>query len=201
MSALIIVDLQKDFMSHGSLAVKGAETIIPVINELTQRPFDCIVASKDWHPRGHISFASTHYKQIGDVILFEGQEQRLWPDHCIQGEVGSDFVDDLNQTQIAKVFFKGDSPDTDSYSAFFDNFKKKTTGLHEFLQSMSIKKVVIVGLVLEFCVISTALDAKKLGYEVTLIKEGVASLVETQQERETYFLMLKKEGVLSNNLK
>lgn len=195
MSALIIVDLQKDFMSHGSLPVKGAEKVIPVINELAKEAFDCVVASKDWHPRGHVSFASTHNKRVGDILIHQGLEQRLWPDHCIQGESGSDFVEDLDLTRIEKIFNKGSLQDTDSYSSFFDNSKTIPTGLHEYLQKTSIKKIFIVGLALEFCVMSTALDAKKLGYEVLLVEEGVASLGETQQERDSYFLMLKKEGI------
>jgi len=195
MSALIIVDLQKDFMLSGSLTVKDAEKIIPVINRLSQEPFDSVVAAKDWHPRNHISFASTHNKQVGDVIIHEGEEQQLWPDHCIQGESGSDFVETLDQTRIEKIFYKGSLKNTDSYSVFFDNSKKVSTGLDEFLQKMAIKRVVIVGLVLEFCVKSTALDAKALGYDVVLIEEGVASLAKTEEERQHSFLMIKKECI------
>ena len=195
MSALIIVDLQKDFMLSGSLTVKDAEKIIPVINRLSQEPFDTVVAAKDWHPRNHISFASTHNKQVGDIVIHEGGEQRLWPDHCIQGEWGSDFVETLDQTRIKKTFYKGSLKNTDSYSVFFDNSKKVSTGLDEFLQEMSIKRVVIVGLALEFCVKSTALDAKALGYDVILIEEGIASLAKTEEERKSSFSMLKKKGI------
>ncbi len=195
MSGLIIVDLQNDFMSDGRLAVKGAEKIIPVVNELVKGAFDCVVASRDWHPRGHVSFASTHNKQVGDILIYQGLEQHLWPDHCIQGESGSDLVESLDLTRIQKIINKGCLQDTDSYSCFFDNSKKNSTGLHEYLQKLLIKKIFIVGLALEFCVMSTALDAQKLGYEVVLIEGGVASLAETEQERDSYFLMLKKEGV------
>ena len=200
MSALIIVDLQKDFMSHGALAVEDAEKIIPMINRVLKEPFKTVVASKDWHPLGHVSFASTHHKKVGDIMMYEGLEQHLWPDHCVQGAPGAEFVDTLNQAEIKKIFYKGSSQHVDSYSAFFDNLKKRSTGLHEFLKEREIKKIIIVGVALEFCVKSTALDARKLGYEVVVIREGVASLAKTEEERQRCFLTLEQEGVQVINL-
>lgn len=177
MEALLIVDVQKDFMPKGALAVAGSESIIPVINALIPK-FSCVVASKDWHPKNHVSFA-------------------LWPPHCISGTVGSEFYDELDQGKIKKIFYKGSEEGADSYSAFFNDNKKKSTGLNEFLKENLITKIVIVGLVLEYCVAATALDGVSLGYEVAIIKEGVASMLsEKEQKKLLYSLISKKITII-----
>lgn len=188
MQVLLVVDLQKDFMQGGSLAVPGAELVVPVINALIPK-FEYVIASKDWHPEGHISFASTHHKKAGEKV----DGQILWPDHCIQGTPGSDFCDTFDQMSIKKIFYKGTQQDGDSYSAFFDN-KKKSTGLKEFLDFYGITKIILTGLVLEYCVAATALDGIKLGYEVVIVKDGVASLISEEKE-EKFFESLKKENI------
>ena len=179
MQALLIVDLQNDFMPKGSLAVPGVESIIPVINALIPK-FSCVIASKDWHPKNHISFASTHHKKIGEKL----GEQVLWPSHCIQGTFGSNFYEGLDQEGVKKIFYKGTMKGFDSYSAFFDDNKKMSTGLNEFLKERCINKIFITGIVLEYCVAATALDGVDLGYEVVIIKEGVGSLLSTEGQEK-----------------
>ncbi|MBM3191218.1 MAG: isochorismatase family protein [Chlamydiae bacterium] len=180
MSALIIVDLQKDFMPGGALAVQEADKILPVVNNLCQEAFDCIVASKDWHPKDHVSFKTA--------------KGGLWPVHCVQNSQGAEFCEGWDVSKIKKIFYKGTLQEKDSYSAFFNGDQKKSTGLHEFLQAQGIHKIILIGLVLEYCVASTALDGKRLGYEVVVVKEGVASLA-SDQEKENFFLGLQEKGV------
>lgn len=172
MEVLLIVDLQNDFLPEGSLAIPHSGKIIPVINQLI-RKFPLVIASKDEHPPKHISFASTHNRSIGEVI--EGQ--KLWPDHCIAGTLGASFSSLLEAKSIKKIFKKGTRFNADSYSAFFnDSLQSESTGLNEFLKEEKVSKIFITGLVLEYCVVATALDAQALGYQVALIEEGIAGL-------------------------
>lgn len=177
--ALLIVDLQNDFMSKGALEVAGAEDIVPVINALIPR-FSCVIASKDWHPPKHGSFASTYHKKVGEKI----GDQILWPDHCVQGTFGANFSPLLSQEEIKKIFYKGATLSVDSYSAFFDDNKKNSTGLDEFLKREHISKIFITGLVLEYCITATALDGIRLGYKVAIVREGVKALVSLEEQKK-----------------
>ena len=170
--ALIIVDLQNDFMPGGALAVTGGDQIIPVVNQL-QRQFDLVVATQDWHPANHGSFAPNHAgRRVFDLVTLGGLPQVLWPSHCVQGTKGAELVRGLDTTRINKVIHKGTDPEIDSYSGFFDNGHRKATGLGEYLHSQSVSEVHIVGLATDYCVKFTALDARKLGFSTHLIEDA-----------------------------
>lgn len=176
MKALIIVDIQNDFLPGGALAVKNGDEIIPVVNTLIPN-FDWVIATQDWHPADHESFASNHPNgKTGDVIDLGGLEQVLWPDHCIQDTYGSKFASKLDQGKIEKVIQKGTNKNIDSYSGFFDNGKKQDTGLNRYLQWKNIGEVYIVGLATDYCVMYTALDAASLGYRTTVFSDGVKAV-------------------------
>jgi nicotinamidase/pyrazinamidase len=170
-TALLLVDIQNDFC-NGSLAVPHAQEIISVVNNLTKK-FEYIIATQDWHPADHLSFAVNHKgKQIGEIIDLEGVEQILWPAHCVQHSFGAQFHPQLNVESISKIFQKGTDRTIDSYSAFFDNAKKNSTGLHDYLQREGFKTLFIVGLATDYCVKFTCLDAIQLGYNVYLIEDA-----------------------------
>lgn len=173
MDALILVDIQNDFLAGGALAVPRGDEVIPVANRLMPR-FDLVVATQDWHPADHGSFASRHAgKKPGDVIDLSGVKQTLWPDHCVQGTPGAAFAPSLETARIHHVVRKGVDPAVDSYSGFFDNGRRRDTGLAEFLKSRGVTRVVIVGLATDYCVRATALDALSLGFETIVVREGV----------------------------
>lgn len=170
--ALIMVDLQNDFCQGGSLAVPDGDAIIPVANRL-QEKFDLVVATQDWHPQTHTSFASNHPDySIGETIEIDGIIQVLWPDHCVQFSKGADFHPQLNTQKIAKVAHKGSDDKIDSYSAFFDNAHRRSTGLGEYLKSMHVKDVYIMGLATDYCVKYSSLDAVHLGFNVYVVEDA-----------------------------
>ncbi len=170
-TALLIIDVQNDFCPGGSLPVAGGFDIVPVINEL-QPLFNLVIATKDWHPKDHSSFAANHGKQPGEVILLDGQEQILWPAHCVQGTPGAEYAPGLDTMRIAQVFFKGIDPAIDSYSGFFDNGHRRATGLAEYLKARGITAVYVVGLATDYCVKWTALDAQQLGFGTTVVLDA-----------------------------
>lgn len=171
-SALIIVDVQNDFLPGGALAVTHGDQILPLINELQQK-FKFTVATQDFHPADHGSFAANHKgKNIGELIDLHGLSQILWPVHCVQGSEGAAFHSDLNQEDWKAIFQKGKNPAIDSYSGFFDNARRGDTGLGDFLIANGIKTVYITGLALDYCVKYTALDAVSLGFETFLIEDA-----------------------------
>ena len=172
MTALILVDIQNDFLPDGALPVNEGDKIIPIVNELLKYKFDIIVASKDWHPKDHGSFASVHGKSPGEVIDLDGIKQILWSDHCVQESSGSDFASKLNTSKIDKVIYKGTEKNIDSYSAFFDNAHRKKTELDDYLKSKKITDLYLVGLATDVCVKYTALDATQLGYNTYVVKDG-----------------------------
>ncbi|HDS08381.1 MAG TPA: bifunctional nicotinamidase/pyrazinamidase [Bacteroides sp.] len=176
MNALLLIDIQKDFLPGGSLEVPEGDRIIPAVNEI-QEYFDIVVATQDWHPEDHGSFASNHPgKQPGDRIELDGVEQILWPDHCIQETEGADFADDLKMDRVEKIIRKGTDPLVDSYSGFYDNQHKRATGLHEYLREKEVDTVTIVGLAADVCVRYTALDALELGYKVFLVRNATRAV-------------------------
>ncbi|WP_417376629.1 bifunctional nicotinamidase/pyrazinamidase [Gimesia maris] len=172
MNALILVDLQYDFMPGGSLAVPEGDQVVPIANELMS-DFDLVVATQDWHPADHLSFASQHPdREIGELIDLAGLDQILWPDHCVQGTRGAELHSDLNQGQIDSVFPKGTDRKIDSYSGFYDNGHQKSTGMGEYLKEQGVQTVTVLGLASDYCVKWTALDAVKLGFQTRLIERG-----------------------------
>jgi len=172
MKALIIVDLQNDFLPKGALAVPDSDGIIDRINEI-QKKYSIVVATQDWHPADHKSFASQHQdKKPFDVIDLNENQQTLWPDHCVQGSKGAELTSKLNTDKISAIFRKGTDKEIDSYSAFYDNNKKRSTGLHGYLQELNVDQVFICGLAADFCVYYTAKDALELGYSTTILDES-----------------------------
>jgi nicotinamidase/pyrazinamidase len=169
MKALIIVDLQNDFLPGGALPVPHGDEVIPVANKL-QRHFELILATKDWHPPDHGSFAANHPgKKPGDHIILDGIEQILWPVHCVQNTHGAEFAPAFDTSWIAHIFHKGVDPLIDSYSTFFDNAHRRHTGLADYLKKRSIKDIYLMGLALDYCVKYSALDARQLGLNTHVI--------------------------------
>jgi nicotinamidase/pyrazinamidase len=192
MKCLILVDLQNDFCNLGALAVEGGNEVIPVANKLMDK-FDLVVATQDWHPADHESFAAVHYfRKPGQIIDLHGLEQVLWTIHCVQGTFGAEFVQELNTEKITKVIQKGMDKTVDSYSGFYDNGRRGATGLHDYLQSQGVTEVFIMGLALDYCVKFTAKDAVELGYKTNLILDGcrAVNLEEGDGDRAANFLKL-----------
>jgi nicotinamidase/pyrazinamidase len=182
MNALIIVDVQNDFMPGGALAVNEGDTIIPVINEL-QNDFDLVIATQDWHPSDHKSFASTHPgKKVFDEINLHGLPQVLWPDHCVQESYGAQFSSLLHTKKIEAIFRKGMDKNIDSYSGFFDNGKKKSTGMGDYLRGRGVTAISVCGLAADYCVYFTALDGRELGFESNIIANATKAINEKNFE-------------------
>jgi nicotinamidase/pyrazinamidase len=172
MNALVIVDVQNDFCPGGALPVPEGDQVIPVINQL-QPHFDLAVATQDWHPPDHGSFAANHAgREPGEVIELGGLAQILWPAHCVQHTPGAALHNDLDQARIAAVFQKGTDPAIDSYSGFFDNGRRKATGLAEYLKERRVTGVWICGLATDYCAKFTALDAVGLGFATHLVEDA-----------------------------
>ncbi|HUU83808.1 MAG TPA: bifunctional nicotinamidase/pyrazinamidase [Phycisphaerae bacterium] len=172
MNALILVDIQNDFLPGGALPVADGDKVIPVANGVSDR-FDLVVATRDWHPSDHGSFAANHPgKKPGDVIQLGGLDQILWPVHCVQNTPGAEFADGLDTTRVAREFPTGTSPDVDSYSGFYDNARRCSSGLGEYLKEQGASDVYILGLATDYCVRATALDAAALGFNTFLIEDG-----------------------------
>ena len=172
MKALIIVDVQNDFCPGGALAVPEGDEVVPVANRLMPR-FDPVVATQDWHPPDHVSFAANHPgREPLEVIEVDGLEQTLWPVHCVQGTPGASVHRGLNLVGVERVFQKGQDPRVDSYSGFFDNGHRRATGLGDYLKAKGAGPLYIVGLALDYCVKYTALDARRLGFETVLVLDA-----------------------------
>ncbi|MDW5288948.1 bifunctional nicotinamidase/pyrazinamidase [Formosa sp. PL04] len=197
MKALILVDIQNDFLPGGTLAVKHGNAIIPLVNSI-QSKFDVVVASQDWHPLNHASFANNHEnKKVFDVIKLEGQDQVLWPNHCVQGTKGAEFSSELNTHAVSAIFRKGMHKDVDSYSAFFDNNKTQQTGLAAYLKSMEVTNVYVCGLAADYCVYFTAKDAQALGFKTYYITDATRYI--SEEVYNTAILDLKQHGVIILN--
>jgi nicotinamidase/pyrazinamidase len=170
MKALIIIDVQNDFLPGGALAVPEGDKVIPVINELSLE-FDLVFTTQDWHPPNHCSFAASHpNKKVGDRIVIDGQEQILWPVHCVQNTYGAELAAGLHPKVISGGVHIGKGTDerVDSYSGFFDNQRKRATGLETLLREHDASDLTIVGLATDYCVKATVLDARDLGFAVTV---------------------------------
>ncbi len=175
MQALLLVDIQNDFVPGGALAVPRGDEVIEVANRLMP-DYGLVVATQDWHPPDHLSFASQHAgRQVGDVIELNGVQQVLWPDHCIQNSPGAAFCEALNTGRIDEVVRKGTDRRIDSYSGFYDNGQpnnRNATGMHEMLQRRGVTAVDVMGLATDYCVRFTTIDAVELGYVTRLVVDG-----------------------------
>jgi nicotinamidase/pyrazinamidase len=197
MNALIIVDLQNDFLPGGALAVPHGDEVIPVANELQKR-FELVIATQDWHPPDHGSFAANHPgKKPGDRIMLDGIEQILWPVHCVQNTHGAEFASSFDTSRIVHVFHKGTERNIDSYSTFFDNAHRRHTGLAHYLDKRGIKDVYLMGLALDYCVKYSALDARQLGLNTHVIVDGCRGIeLETGDIRRALDEMKRAGAVL-----
>ena len=167
-TALLVIDVQNDFCPGGALAVPDGDAVVAAANALMPR-FDVVVATRDWHPPGHCSFASRHPgAALYGTVEVDGIEQTLWPDHCVQGSDGAALHPELDQRGINLILHKGASRDLDSYSAFFENDRRTTTGLAGYLRELEVREVTLCGLATDYCVRYSALDAARLGFAVTV---------------------------------
>ena len=195
MKALLLIDLQNDFLPGGTLAVPRGDEVLAPANEL-QLGFDRIVATQDWHPTNHVSFAANHPgKQPGDVIELDGLRQVLWPVHCVAETFGAELAANLNTKRIARVFRKGTDPSTDSYSGFFDNVHHRGTGLAEYLRERNATEVHVLGLATEYCVKCTALDARRLGLRTFLAVGACRGVERTAGDVAAAIAEMRQAGV------
>jgi len=194
MKALIIVDLQNDFLPGGALPVPRGDEVIPLANELQNR-FELIVATQDWHPPNHGSFAANHPgKKPGDRIELDGLEQILWPVHCVENSAGAEFAPLFDTSRVAHVFKKGTDPKIDSYSAFFDNAHRRATGLGDYLKQRAISDVYLLGLALDYCVKYSALDARRLGFNTHVIVDACRGIALEPGDLDQALGEMKKAG-------
>ena len=198
MNALIIVDVQNDFLPGGALAVENGFDIIPIINSL-QNKFDLVVATQDWHPATHKSFASNHQgKNPFEEIELDELTQVLWPDHCVQQTYGAEFYKELDTQKIEAIFRKGMDKNIDSYSGFFDNGKRKSTGLAAYLEGREIDSVYVAGLAADFCVYFTGMDALELGFETSIIIDATKA-IDNEMLKSKFENFVSKGGKLANS--
>jgi nicotinamidase/pyrazinamidase len=198
MNCLIIVDVQNDFLPGGALAVNNGDSVIPVINKL-QEKFDLVVATQDWHPAAHKSFASAHPgKENFEEIMLDGLPQVLWPDHCVQETYGAEFSSLLSSKKIEAIFRKGMEKNIDSYSGFFDNGKKKATGMGEYLKGRGVKSIFVTGLAGDFCVNYTATDGLELGFQSTIILNATKAINEENFKKAMEIFKAKGGNVIDS---
>jgi len=187
MKTLILIDIQNDFIPGGSLAVPGGDEIIPVVNQV-QKQFDLVVATQDWHPQNHMSFASNHAgKKPFEETEVAGMQQTLWPDHCVQNSEGAEFHPELKMQKVEAIFRKGMDTEIDSYSGFYDNGHKKSTGLAGYLREKGATDLYFCGLAADVCVYFSIKDALKEGFSAALIEDATRALDDDK------FAEMKKE--------
>lgn len=192
--ALLLVDIQNDFMPFGSLPVKDGDAVVPVANAVASE-FEFVIATQDWHPPDHGSFASVHAgRSPGELIMLDGIEQVLWPDHCVQNTPGASLHSGLDVSHIDRVIRKGTDRQIDSYSAFFDNKHKKDTGLAAVLREANVGEIWIVGLATDYCVLFTALDARESGFDVVVVEEGVRAVDNTPGDGDRALVRMTEVG-------
>lgn len=198
MKALLLIDIQNDFLPGGSLAVPGGAEIIPIANKL-QAHFDLVAATQDWHPKNHKSFAGNHTgKMPFDTIKLHGLNQVLWPDHCVQGTMGAALSGELNTDKAEAIFRKGTNPEIDSYSAFYDNGHFKTTGLADYLRGKQVTEVFLAGLAADYCVYFTAKDALQLGFATYIIEDAVRAISQEGFEKAKEDILSKAGKIISS---
>jgi len=195
MRALILVDIQNDFLPGGRLAVPDGDAVVPVANALMDR-VDVVVATLDWHPPGHESFASAHPgRGPGELVELHGLPQVLWPEHCVQWTGGAAPAPGLDTARVARFFTKGEDPQVDSYSGFWDNGRRHATGLAPWLREVGVTEVIIVGLALDYCVKATALDAAEAGFQTTVIRAGTRAVELAAGDGAAAVVALRAAGV------
>lgn len=193
--ALIIVDVQNDFIPGGALPTRNGEEVVPVINRV-EPLFELVVATQDWHPPNHGSFASNHPgHKPGEVIELDGLQQILWPDHCVQGSRGAEFHRELDVSRIDRVVRKGTDPRIDSYSTFFDNGRKKSTGLELYLRENDVTEVWIGGLATDYCVLWSARDAVELGFATHVIADACRGVELNAGDIDRAFDEMRARGI------
>ncbi|MFM8634186.1 MAG: bifunctional nicotinamidase/pyrazinamidase [Planctomycetia bacterium] len=193
-TALIIIDVQNDFCSGGALAVPNAEEILPVVNSLA-RDFQRVFFTQDWHPRGHVSFASSHPgRRPFNWITLPYGEQMLWPDHCVENTHGAAFHPALEIPFASTVVRKGIRRDIDSYSAFLENDGSTLVGLDALLREAGVEELMLAGLATDFCVLHTALDARRLGYDVSVF-ESACRGIDTDGSLTAAWIEMAEAGV------
>ena len=193
MKALLIVDIQNDFCPGGALAVPDGDSIIPVTNKLIDH-FNIIIQTQDWHPAGHSSFASAHPgKNPYDTIEMDYGLQVLWPDHCVQGTTGAEFHPSLNTKKTQVIIRKGFRKEIDSYSTFFENDQKTTTGLTGYLKQRGITDLFVVGLATDFCVKWSVLDGIDEGFSMHIVKNAVRG-IDIEGSVEKAWTEIEKKG-------
>ncbi|GEO10761.1 bifunctional nicotinamidase/pyrazinamidase [Segetibacter aerophilus] len=176
MKALLLIDIQNDFIPGGTLAVPYGDEVIPVVNAL-QPHFELVVATQDWHPENHKSFAANHPgKEVFETINLNGLSQVLWPIHCVQGTSGAEFSKDLAINKIEAIFRKGTDSEIDSYSGFYDNGHLKSTALAAYLEGKNVTEVYVAGLAADYCVYYTAKDAVEEGFTTYIIEDAVRAI-------------------------
>lgn len=196
MQAVLLIDIQHDFLEGGALAVPDANAVVPVAEKLMQR-FDLIFATQDWHPHNHGSFASQHAgRNMFEVIDLHGLPQVLWPDHCVQGTLGAQFHPALPMEKCTAIVQKGTDITVDSYSGFADNGKRIQTELHSILQTHGVKTLYVCGLATDYCVQFTVLDALELGYTVYLVLDGCRGVNQHPHDSEKAIERMEKAGAL-----
>ena len=194
-SALLIVDVQNDFCPGGSLAVPGGDEVVDVINRVSHR-FARVVATQDWHPPGHVSFASSHAGRSPlERVEAHGVNQLLWPDHCVQGSWGAELHAGLDLRPVGCIIRKGTNPAIDSYSAFFENDRKTPTGLKDLLFELGISRLYVTGLATDYCVLASALDAARLGFRTTVVVDAVRGVDAPPGSVEQAFAEMGAAGV------
>jgi nicotinamidase/pyrazinamidase len=195
MKALILVDIQNDFLPGGALAVSAGDAVIPVANTL-QTVFPLVVATQDWHPPNHGSFAANHPgKKVFEQIILNGLLQTLWPVHCVQGTSGAELASGLRRERIAKIFPKGTDAGIDSYSGLFDNGHRKSTGLGEWLKGKGVMEVFVCGLATDYCVKFTALDGAQLGFKTHFIKDASRGVNLQPNDVENAIVEMNRAGI------
>ena len=194
-NALLIVDVQNDFCPGGALAIQGGDKVIPVINQI-QPIFDTIIATRDWHPPNHVSFAVNHPgKNVYDIIDINGISQVLWPSHCVSGSIGAAFHPDLETDRFKIILHKGMDPAIDSYSVFLENDKKKLTGMDDFLRHLEITRIFLCGLATDYCVFYSAMDAISFGFETCVVIDACCGVDVPDRNIEKAILLMKSSGV------
>jgi nicotinamidase/pyrazinamidase len=193
--ALILVDLQYDFMPGGALAVPYGDEVVAVANRVMPR-FPLVVATRDWHPPDHGSFASQHPgKKPGDLVDLDGVRQVLWPDHCVQNSRGAELHESLDAKRIDHVVFKGTDRRVDSYSTFFDNARKRSTGLEDYLRRRGVDEICLMGLATDYCVKFSALDASDLGFRTSVLQDGCRGIDLTPGDVDASWRAMGEAGV------
>ena len=199
MKALILVDIQNDFLPGGALAVQEGDVVIPIANRLMSL-FPLVIATQDWHTANHASFAANHRdRMIGEVIDLDGLPQVMWPVHCVQNSPGAELAAALERSRIDLVVPKGTNPRIDSYSGFFDNGGRNATGLEAELRRRGVDDIYLLGLATDYCVRATALDAMKLGFRTWLVVDGCRGVELEGEDCQRAIMEMERAGVRLTN--